>query len=327
MTEAELESAVGWTRRQLEAPGARVTGASTYRHMEWMHARPRYGEFVLAAVLRHGAASLGVVGLASKTAPTVGDALACHARYQHLTNRTAAYRTRVERDSVWVEEQRHGEASLGSRLVSDYTMMVAVQLLRTVSAEPFQVLEVHSRRASLGPDERARYTCFLGAPIHLGAERASLVFERAVLSAPTASADPELAAYFDALLARVSAGPDAEPALLRDVRTVIRERLLHGTPSIAEVSRALAVGARTLQRRLAKHDTTFAEVLDSTRRTLAEGYLRDTELSSAEIAYLLGYREQASFFRAFRRWHEVTPEAYRRGSAVPGLRPDETSAG
>jgi len=35
----------------------------------------------------------------------------------------------------------------------------------------------------------------------------------------------------------------------------------------------------------------------------------------AEIAYLLGYDEQTSFFRAFRRWHGRTPGEYRRAQA------------
>ena len=40
--------------------------------------------------------SLGVVGLACKTAPTVGEAMRCHQRYQHLINRTARYTASVE---------------------------------------------------------------------------------------------------------------------------------------------------------------------------------------------------------------------------------------
>ncbi len=63
-TEAELASALGWRRDALSQPDARVSGASTYAHMEMMFARPRFAEFVLAAVRAHDVSSLGVVGLA-----------------------------------------------------------------------------------------------------------------------------------------------------------------------------------------------------------------------------------------------------------------------
>ncbi len=53
-------------------------------------------------------------------------------------------------------------------------------------------------------------------------------------------------------------------------------------------------------------------MLESTRRGLARGYLANPDLSLAEVAYLLGYAEQASFFRAFKRWHGTTPAAFRR---------------
>ena len=100
--------------------------------------------------------------------------------------------------------------------------------------------------------------------------------------------------------------------MVRDVRLAIRERLLQGTPTVGAVARALGVGARTLQRRLAEHALSFADLLDDTRREAAEGYLRTSSLTLAEIAYMLGYEEQASFFRAFRRWHDTTPDAFRR---------------
>lgn len=117
--------------------------------------------------------------------------------------------------------------------------------------------------------------------------------------------------FFRSILER-AAPFENEPPLLGEVRRTIRDRLVHGTPTAKEVAHALHLGQRTLQRRLSDLGLGFYEVLDSTRRTLAEGYLADPTLSLSEVAYLLGYAEQASFFRAFRRWHGQTPAAFRR---------------
>lgn len=48
--------------------------------MAWMAGKPRYAEFVLDAAQRHTLSSLGVVGLACKSAATVGEALALHGK-------------------------------------------------------------------------------------------------------------------------------------------------------------------------------------------------------------------------------------------------------
>jgi AraC-like DNA-binding protein len=80
---------------------------------------------------------------------------------------------------------------------------------------------------------------------------------------------------------------------------------------MADVAQKLAVSTRTLHRRLKKDGTTFQKVLDDLREELARHYLASSDYSSAEIAFLLGYEEPNSFYRAFRVWTGQTPEAVR----------------
>jgi len=68
---------------------------------------------------------------------------------------------------------------------------------------------------------------------------------------------------------------------------------------------------RTLHRRLAVEGTSFQRLLDDTRRELARHYLGQREVSLADIAYLLGFTDQSSFFRAARRWFGSSPRDYR----------------
>ncbi|MEL6544951.1 MAG: AraC family transcriptional regulator ligand-binding domain-containing protein, partial [Myxococcota bacterium] len=135
-SEDELGAEVGWRRAELEHPGAVVSGASTYQHMELMYRKPHYERFVLAAVRSHTAASLGVVGMACRSCATLAQAFECHRRYQHLINRTATYEARIDGSDIAIRETRFGEIRLGSFLISDYTMLVAIQLLRQITSEP-----------------------------------------------------------------------------------------------------------------------------------------------------------------------------------------------
>ena len=95
------------------------------------------------------------------------------------------------------------------------------------------------------------------------------------------------------------------------VRACLTEILASGHYSMSDVASKLAVSTRTLQRRLQAEDTSFQKELDSLREQLARHYLSNSEYSSGQIAFLLGYEEPNSFFRAFRNWTGQTPEVVR----------------
>ena len=60
---------------------------------------------------------------------------------------------------------------------------------------------------------------------------------------------------------------------------------------------------------------TYQQVIDEARRQLAEKLLRQTEYTVQEVAFLTGFSEQSAFTRAFKRWFDETPTAFRRRHA------------
>ena len=295
----------------LSDPDGAVHGDATYAHFEEMNRRDGYAGFVVDATRRHTVASLGVVGLACKTVGTIGEALACHHRFQHLTNRTASYGSAMVGDQLVLSEERWGAPRPGLLLVSEYTLLVAVQLLSLAAGGLVRVTEVRTRRAALPMAERQIFEDLAGAPIRTGADRAALVLPASVLEMPVGSADPELAAYFWGVLARAARFDPEESPFLSRVREAIQRCLATATPTAAAIGRSLALSVRTLQRRLQGEGVSFADLLADTRKRLAFGYLADPTLNLGEVAWLLGYEEETSFFRAFRRWTGTTPSAWR----------------
>lgn len=75
---------------------------------------------------------------------------------------------------------------------------------------------------------------------------------------------------------------------------------------------ALHLSRSTLNRRLAEHGTTFAEILKDWRLQRAKQLLMVTRMSLAEISENLGYSDQSSFSHAFVEWTGSSPSAYRR---------------
>lgn len=74
---------------------------------------------------------------------------------------------------------------------------------------------------------------------------------------------------------------------------------------------------RTLQRRLSQEGTSFDSLREEIRKTTAETFLEDRTLSVGEVAFLLGFSEPGAFHRAFKRWHNITPDTFRKQRSSP----------
>jgi AraC-like DNA-binding protein len=82
------------------------------------------------------------------------------------------------------------------------------------------------------------------------------------------------------------------------------------------------MSTRTLSRRLADEGTTYEDVVDQLRQSLALQYVKlqyvkERSLSLSQIAWLLGYEGAASFNHAFRRWTGQSPSAARNQKLLP----------
>ena len=75
--------------------------------------------------------------------------------------------------------------------------------------------------------------------------------------------------------------------------------------------KTLGLSERTLSQTLAEEGTSYDEVVDRLRRSLALQYIREPSLSLAQIAWLLGYEGPASFSHAFTRWAGKSPSEAR----------------
>ncbi len=99
------------------------------------------------------------------------------------------------------------------------------------------------------------------------------------------------------------------------VEQYIRSALPIGYCTIEQCARGMQVPARTLQRHLAEEKLTFSDLVIRQRVELAKQRLLRSGESLAQIALDLGYSDQTTFCRAFRRWTGLSPGAYRRTTA------------
>lgn len=149
--------------------------------------------------------------------------------------------------------------------------------LRTANSWLCEVLEQHARELILALDDD-------------GAQRSSEV-RRILLGGSRANTDTK--------------------AVVKDLRSS-PERSGHEMPVMPEVARLLGTSVRTMQRRLGEEGTSFQQIRDEVRKDLAARYTRDRSMSLGDIAFLLGFSNEATFHQAFKRWFDQTPGSLRR---------------
>ena len=119
---------------------------------------------------------------------------------------------------------------------------------------------------------------------------------------------PSLEAY----LRQIHAASAVEDDVVSNLRIFIVSNLATAKVTATAAAAGCGMTLRTMQRRLGARVLTYERLLDETRRDIAERLLLASPLSIAEIAYHCGYGDPANFHRAFLRWTDETPAAYRR---------------
>jgi AraC-like DNA-binding protein len=194
-----------------------------------------------------------------------------------------------------------------------FDLLVFLSFCRWVTGaalNPVSVELSHSGEQS-GPMFAAAFVCM---PRFAAAENV-LVFSDVDVRRPLPTAHDRLSALHDRIatehLQLISA-----PQFKARAAAEITRLLSDGAPTRGAIARALATSERTLHRRLKEEGTAFYRLLDETRWELAENYLVRRDLSMADIGYLLGFKDQGSFFRAAQRWFGMTPRQYRLRAAT-----------
>lgn len=215
----------------------------------------------------------------------------------------------VERDERCeiVVTWSHADGQATPPALVDATLASLMELGRKGTGLPLSALAVELAR----PQSAADYERYFGCRVRFGAERDCLTFHRSDLDKQFVSYNGELLDILIPELDRRLEEQAHSTTLAEQICWVLRRRLTAGRPDIRSVANELAMSERSLQRKLTDEGLTFQNLLSETRHQLALEYLADPTLAIIEVAFMLGYEDQNSFFRAFRQWEAITPAAWR----------------
>ncbi len=158
---------------------------------------------------------------------------------------------------------------------------------------------------------RQLYENHFGCPAKFGAQNNMLLFRAEDLAQPFLTHNPDLLEMVAPQLEAELAQQLAHKSLKEQVKGILKKLLAGQRPRLEDVAVELRVSTRTLQRRLLAESITFQYLVEEARHELAHHYLLEPSLELNETAYLLGYEDPNSFFRAFHKWEGTSPGEWR----------------
>lgn len=159
------------------------------------------------------------------------------------------------------------------------------------------------------------YEAFFDVPVFFQQPYNALVFHRAALDQPTQKGDIHLFRYIQGNLDLLQDhwrlhNNSSQISKLYDAIADNTDFIEYSAEALAQ---QMNMSLRSLQRLAQEHGLTIRGLLDDTRQTKAKQLLTNTTLKIGEISNRLGYADERSFRRAFKRWTGKNPSKFRQG--------------
>jgi AraC-like DNA-binding protein len=254
--------------------------------------------------------NIGPLVYVALNSPTIGAGIQNVERYLHVYDSSANWSFAADGDRGYVCFVLSGLGIEPLRQSNEHGMTIVINTLRMMVGSQWAPQEVHFAHEL--PEQTSEHHRIFRAPVLFGCETNALVIELSFAERPVPAADQQLYLIMKQYLDQVLSELPGEDSLFAAIRKTIAESMRDGSPELARVAKRLAIGPRTLQRRLKEYGFDFKKLVEDTRQRFAVTYLKDRKNSLTEIAFLLGYSELSAFNRAFKRWTGTTPLEYQR---------------
>jgi len=291
-------------------PSQMVSSSDYYTFFEELVDRDPQG---LSLPLKIGAAmrcdEYGAFGLAWKSAPNLRGSFARAERYGHVLGNAETYSLEDTAQGFFFNLEKAGDGLAGMQLSNEASMSAVVTISKEVCSANFIPTAIYFKHAPRG--DVGEYESHFGCPVNFKSGRDAMLVSEESIEIANKLGDQSIAQFFDCHLEQQLSSLRGDVDLQQKVRLAVADLLSEGVPKLSRIASELAMGARTLQRRLSEQNYSYQTVVDMAQKDLAKRLLRETDYSLAEVAFLTGFSEQSGFTRAFKRWAGQTPRSYR----------------
>ncbi|MDP3908688.1 AraC family transcriptional regulator [Novosphingobium sp.] len=252
----------------------------------------------------------GLVTAICRAAPTFGEAIRCFIKYVPVVHSPVSNLELVE--GVETSELRFSGNSTvqdfdGCQIMFEAGLLIA-KLLREVGGLTFQPSYVSFCDVVMHRDV-AEIERHFGCSLRKTPGVNAIAFPTRMLNYPVANSNRQLFLLLEGYLDSVHLA--TRRSIVERLEDSIRSSFRSGNCSVDWCARKLGLSPRVLRIQLSQLGLKFSDVVEEQRVGMATEHLDRSDLSLDEVAFVLGYSEQSSFGRAFKRWTGITPQTYR----------------
>ncbi|WP_295800010.1 AraC family transcriptional regulator [uncultured Microbulbifer sp.] len=310
----QLLKAAGLPASQLREPDNLIPYQSLGALLELAARETGDDTFGLHLSTGQGLHVLGLFGTYLSRQDSIVDALSVGGKHAHLhaqgailtLNPATKGQTELRLEIVLAETGRYPQ-------LEDLSLGMIYQLVRDMAGPQWHSSRVFFRHP---PPENGRdfYSEAFSCPVEFNAEHNSFFIDRETLDKKPrileGLVDQVIFTQFEQLKR------DSEHDLTPLVKHAILGLLPTGDCNKTNVALCLGMHAKKLQRALDASNTSFRELLEETRKEVAETAVLSSNMPLTNIALNLGYADLAVFSRSFRRWFGLSPSEARGNQQV-----------
>lgn len=259
---------------------------------------------------------IGIVAYIAQSCDTFSDYIEILSKYERLWFNYIPKKINFDEDFFSISWEK--PAYLKAGLYIDETSIVEEMQVSIIYHHLQQLMDSAENafhRLDLAipePENIEKYTQLFNCPVYFNTEQTKIVFSNTLLKAKLKCYDPTLfeilSDHANILLKKMP----KHDSLIELVNLTVIQAVEQNKVQIDFVAKSLNLTPRMLQRDLRSRGASFKIILSNVRKNLAKKHLRNEKLTITEIAFLLAYKDQTSFNRAFRGWTGFSPSEWRK---------------
>jgi AraC-like DNA-binding protein len=313
---APILGRAGLSEQDFDSRQRRISAASESKCLEYAAEAVNDSAFGLHLAEEANPREAGLPFYIASAADNLGEALELFVRYSRIVNEAMRIKLVRAPDGVVAEITFGDQSRHSAKQVAEFATAIILKGVREVVGRnicPMYVSFAHGRTSDLQTFER-----FFRCSVEFGASRNQLAFSHETLALALVTEDRHLLETLQPLCDEAAKERCTAVGTLRAaVENEAQKLLPHGKARRHWVAKSLGHSERTLTRKLADEGTTYEQVLDQLRQSLARQYIKEQGVSLCQIAWLLGYEGSTSFNHAFKRWTGRSPSAARNEKLLP----------
>jgi AraC-like DNA-binding protein len=309
LTLQQCLSGSGITAGMLEDPAAEISLAQeidlTRNVVTPLRHLPALG---VEAGLRYSLSSFGIWGFALLASSSIRAALDVATRYHALAmsfNPIALQTMDGAMRLVYADKDSPKDLRSFS---AERALAVTVRLTRELAGKAMPMRDLRLRTSR--PPYAARLEQVFGVMPQFGAADNSFAIDGPWLDTPIVFGNAIVAKQVEDQCRELLERRRHREGMARKVRDLI-VRSPMSIPSMEAIAGELCMTGRTLRRKLDDEHTSYRELVEEVRQTLAQELLKTAGMKMEEVAERLGYSDATSFAHAFRRWKGRAPSEFR----------------